>query len=142
MAPRVIDLNGSGLQKQSIAGGVITPGDLLERTSTGTVVRHAVAAGNALRLFAIENELQGNGIDVDYAANDTLQMMHFPPGGVVNAISSAAIAVGDFVESDGAGRVRVLAASAATSQAQRASVIGVALTAAAGAGERVQVEIL
>ena len=105
-----IDLNGYAINKELISAGVITPGHLLVRDGSGTVVVHATAGGRAAPIFAREDDLQGNDITVAYASGDLIQMLIFPPGGEVNALvaaSAPAIVVGDFLESAGDGTLRV-----------------------------------
>ena len=105
-----IDLNGSALNKELIAAGAITPGHLLVRDGSGTVVVHATAAGRAAAMFARENDLKGDDITVAYISGDLVQMLFFPKGGEVNALvaaSAPAIVVGDFLESAGDGTLRV-----------------------------------
>jgi len=105
-----IDLNGYAINKELLSAGVITPGHLLVRDASGTVVVHATAGGRAEPLFAREDDLQGNDITVAYASGDRIQMLMFPPGGEVNALVAAAapaIVVGDFLESAGDGTLRV-----------------------------------
>lgn len=141
-AQRTIDVLGLGLQKEALAGGTITPGHLLQRESNGNVVVHGVAAGNQGRLVAVENALEGETIDDDYASGDTVQFRMMPPGSEANLLSSAAITQGNYVESAGDGRVRPLSSSAATSEAQRHGVVGVAQEGTGGADERVLVEFV
>ena len=105
-----IDLNGSALNKELDAAGAITPGHLIERDGSGTVVVHSTAAGRAAAMFARENDLKGDDITVAYASGDRVQMLMFPKGGEVNALvaaSAPAIVVGDFLESAGDGTLRV-----------------------------------
>lgn len=105
-----IDLNGYAINKELISAGIITPGHLLVRDTSGTVVVHATAGGRAQPLFAREDDLQGNDLTVAYASGDLIQMLMFPPGGEVNALvaaSAPAIVVGDFLESAGDGTLRV-----------------------------------
>ena len=105
-----IDLNGYAINKELLSAGVITPGHLLVRDASGTVVVHATAGGRAEPIFAREDDLQGNDLTVDYASGDRIQMLVFPPGGEVNALvaaSAPAITVGDFLESAGDGTLRV-----------------------------------
>lgn len=105
-----IDLNGYAINKELLAAGTITPGHLLVRDGSGTIVVHATAGGRAEPLFARENDLLGADITVDYASGDRVQMLMFPPGGEVNALLAAnapAIIVGNFLESAGDGTLRV-----------------------------------
>ena len=106
-----IDLNGSALNKELDAAGAITPGHLIERDGSGTVVVHSTAAARAAAMFARENDLLGADITVADASGDRVQMLMFPKGGEVNALvaaSATAIVVGDFLESAGDGTLRLM----------------------------------
>jgi hypothetical protein len=87
------------------ANATITPGMLIELMSTGKVRAHSTSGGNAVRMFALEDELQGNGIDDNYSAADRVQCWNAVPGEEVYAIlaDGETIAIGDFLESNGAG---------------------------------------
>lgn len=100
--------NYSNVRIEKVADAAITPGSLLEFTSTGTVKEHATAAGKHAFMFAIEDELQGNGINDDYAAGDRVQVWIPGRGDIVYALleDEANIAIGDFVESNGEGKVQ------------------------------------
>lgn len=64
------------IQEEAAANAAITPGNLVERLSTGKVRKHATAGGRMTPvLVAIEDENQGNGIDVAYAADNRVQMV-------------------------------------------------------------------
>jgi len=142
-----IILKGRGVRKEGSAAAAITPGDLIERTSTaGEIQRHSTAGGNAAPSFAVENELVGNGIDVDYAANDNVLFEHCERGGEVQAsvaAGAAAIVAGDYLESAGDGTLQKVATSASTSQADRAGVIARALEAVdnSGGGSKVRINV-
>lgn len=91
--------------KEKVANAAITPGMLIELMSTGKVRAHATSGGNALPMFALEDELQGNGIDTDYAADGQVQCWYPQRGEEVYAIiaDGEAIAIGDFLVSNGDG---------------------------------------
>lgn len=86
----------------------ITPGYLLELTSAGKVQAHATAGGNVLPMFALEDELQGKGIDDAYAASDNVQVWVPYRGDMVYALLNDGenVAIGDFLESAGNGKLR------------------------------------
>ena len=136
--PQVIELIG-GSQGQSIhseklsaAATAILPGYLLEELAAGTVQEHSVAAGNSQRLVALTNLCTGGDVEQVYAVGERVRFGAFQSGQEAYlkvAVGTAAIAQGASLQSVGDGTVMTLAASAATSQAQRESIIGVALEA-------------
>ncbi len=147
--PNTIILRGKGIRKEDAAGGVITPGHLIEKTSTGTVVVHSSAGLNAMKQFAVENDLVGKAITDDYASGDNVLYEVCPPGTEVNALvinGTAAILQAAFLESDGAGGVQTAIADAATDTAQRSAIIGQALEAVdnsgGGAPVRIKIEVM
>ena len=86
----------------------ITPGHMVELTSAGLVQKHATAGGNVLPMFALEDELQGNGVDTAYAVSVPIQVWVPVRGEIVYAIlaDGASVAVGDFLESAGSGTLQ------------------------------------
>lgn len=115
------------------AASVITPGNLIELTSSGTVQNHSTEGGNALPMFALEDELQGRGIEDDYAAADKVQCWVAQPGEIVYArlLDGESVAPGDFLESSGYGTLKKHTANAVTSSADEFTntncIVGVAL---------------
>lgn len=94
---------------EAVANATITPGMLIELMSTGKVRAHATAGGNVVgMMFALEDELQGNGIDDDYAALDQVQCWIPYRGDEVNAIlkNGENVAIGDYLESAGNGELQ------------------------------------
>ena len=83
----------------------ITPGMLIELITGCKVRAHATAGGNVLQMFALEDELQGKGIDDNYAASDKIQCWVPVRGEEVYAIlvDGETVVCGDFLESNGAG---------------------------------------
>lgn len=109
--PRTILLVGkeTSIMKELIAAGTITPGHLVEIDSNGKWKVHATAGGPAIRAFAVEADLNGKGIDDNYAANDWCYSWIVPNGAEVNALvaaSATAIVAGDKLESAGDGTLR------------------------------------
>jgi len=90
------------------ANAAITPGMLIEPMTTDKVRAHATAQGNALPMFALEDELQGNGIDDAYAAADQVQCWIPQRGEEVYAIIADGydIDIGDWLASNGDGYLR------------------------------------
>ena len=150
MARQTITIKGNGIRNEGDAGGTITPGHLVERLTT-TVVVHNSASGNAQTSFAIENDLVGDGIDVDYTVDNRVQYSVFGPGEQVYAILAAgeSVVVGDFLESAGDGTLQLHTAEAGSGEAQDASkmIVGIAteildLSASGVAAARLIVEIV
>lgn len=90
------------------ANAAILPGNVVELMSTGKVRKHATASGNVAVMVAVEDELQGKGVEDAYAAGDRVQCWTPQRGDVVLMILADGqnVVIGDFLESDGAGRVQ------------------------------------
>lgn len=90
------------------AESAITPGMLVELTSTGTVQPHSTAEGDAIPAFALEDELQGNDIDDAYSAGDQVQIWVPQRGEEVYAILANGydVDIGDWLASNGNGYLR------------------------------------
>lgn len=101
------------------ANAAISPGMLIELMSTGYVRAHATEGGNALPMFAIENKLEGEGITDAYAAADKVQCWIPVRGDEVYAQieDEQNIAIGDFLESNGAGYLQKITNVEISSQA-------------------------
>lgn len=118
--PRRIELATGVRHEEYAAGnGSIKPGMLLVQGSTGTVLPHATAGGFATRWFATEEALigppvQDSSVDLAYASGALVSIMTAKPNDRVNALLKAGVAyaVGDFLVSDGAGRLEKLTALA------------------------------
>lgn len=105
--PNTIQLNGEFRHEEGIASGTVSPGMLLERTSatTHTVKAHATEGGYAERAFAVEDALQGNTVDDDYADGDLVSYHLAVPGAEVQALIKAGsvVSVGEQLISGGDG---------------------------------------
>ena len=107
MAKNTIKLKKySDVIEEFVAGAAITPGMLVALNASGAVIPHGEAAGNAIPMFALEDELQGKTIDDAYAAGDPVQVWVAGRGDIVNAIAGAEIAAGDFLVSAGNGKLK------------------------------------
>lgn len=121
--------------EEFVANAAITPGHLVEVMSTGKVRVHATAGGNVLPMFALEDELQGKGIDDAYAANAPVQVWIPNRGDIVNCLlkDGQNVAIGDFLESAGDGTVQKHTADVTDSDDATTvlgnQIIGVAVTA-------------
>ncbi len=106
---KTVLLKGEAMYKEAVAGGTITPGMLIMRNSSNAVVVHNAAGGRAQAMFAFEDELQGKTISDNYVSGDNVVFVVPERGAEINAVvaaNAAAIVIGDFLESDGAGGVR------------------------------------
>jgi len=113
------------------AAAAITPGMLIELTSAGKVQKHSSAGQFAEKMFALENELEGGGIDDAYAAADQVQCWIAGRGDQVYAFLADGenVAIGDILESHGDGYLQKADAESAGSATYPDSVIGIALEA-------------
>ena len=98
----------SDVIEEMVASAAITPGMLLIIESTGKVKAHNQADKDVFPIFALEDELQGKGIDDAYAANAPVQCWIPYRGDIVNAIlaDGQKVVVGDPLTSDGYGRLK------------------------------------
>jgi hypothetical protein len=101
MAYKTITLLGDGVRKEAVTYGVVYPGMLLQRYSATQFQPHGVAGGNSAKMFAVEDDLQGNDIDTVYTVGTRILGVVFRPGDEVFALlkPGETVAVGDFVES-------------------------------------------
>lgn len=115
---RTIVLEGENVvTREKVANAAITPGHLIELMSTDKVRVHANAAQNAMPMFAIEDDDQGNGIDDAYSAADRVFFVYPRRGDVIYALlaDGQTAAIGDFLESAGDGTLQVHVADIAES---------------------------
>lgn len=122
MATRnTILLAGDAREDSGLADGIITPGALVQLTSTG--YNDNVSAGAAaIPAFAREqHENQGADLDDNIASGDTFTVLFPEQGAVINALTDDTIARGEYVESAGAGKVRLYGSGFRIGQAQSAS---------------------
>jgi hypothetical protein len=122
------------------ADAAVTPGMLLELNSDDEVLAHATAGGNVVPImFALEDELQGRGIDTDYTAGDQVQVWIPYRGDIVNALlaDDQDITRGNFLESNGEGRLQLHVADPgdSTTGTVQNAIVGVATeTVSSGLG--------
>jgi|SRR6056297_501741 len=109
MAKNTIKLKKySDVIEELVAASAITPGMLVEEDSNGKVQAHQNSGQNILQMFALEDELQGNGIDDDYSADDPVQVWIPYRGDQVYTILADGenVSIGDFLESNGDGYLK------------------------------------
>ena len=97
------------ITEEYVAASATTPGYLIEITSAGKVQNHSSSEGSVLPMFALEDNLQGNGVDDDYAADDQVQCWVPNRGDIVWAILADGenASIGSFLESAGNGKLQV-----------------------------------
>lgn len=139
--PKTIALKGDHVLKERKANAAITPGDLVELMSTGNIRRHATLGGAAQRAFALEQDLIGRGIDDNYAANEQARYGVFAPGAEVYAWLqiNESCSIGDFLESDGTGK---LAVASTPIEGSNVAIALEAITGGGGVAKRVKVEVV
>jgi hypothetical protein len=117
---------------ERVAAEEITPGHLIELTSSNTVKKHATAGSTvAPKMFALEDELQGRGIDTVYDAADPVQCWIAQPGECVYAIlaDNCNIVIGDKLESKGDGTLREWTPLDSEAAGHEHSLVAIALEA-------------
>ena len=96
-------------REEFVANAAITPGHLVEVMSTGKLRVHATQTGNVgPKRFALEDDIQGNGVGDAYSANNKVQTKVFLPGEKVLArlADGTSYAIGDLLESAGDGTLQ------------------------------------
>ena len=93
--------NYSKVFEEYNAVAAITPGMLIELTSAGKVQAHSSEGQNMIEMFALEDELQGKGIDDAYAIDAPVQVWIPGRGDQVYALlkDGETIVIGDLLES-------------------------------------------
>jgi hypothetical protein len=139
MANSIIVKNHSNVFEEYDAVAAITPGMLIELTSAGKVQAHSNAEQNALPMFALENELEGEDISDAYAADDNVRCWIPNRGDQVRGIlaDGQTVVIGDFLESNGAGYLQKHVADTESFESNEAgeitvypnAIVGIALEA-------------
>lgn len=109
MAKNTIKLKKySDVVKEKTAASAITPGMLITLDTNGKVKAHDGAAEDAVPMFALEDELQGKGIDDAYSADDPVQCWMPYRGDEVYAIlvDGENVSIGAYLVSDGSGNLK------------------------------------
>lgn len=108
MPAYAVIIRGVGNREEFTAGGVITPGQLLEIDSSDDVIRHNSAGADAYPLFALENDTQGDDIDDDYASGEQVHAVWCGPGVGVNALlaDGESVTPGAYLISNGDGDLK------------------------------------
>ncbi len=120
-AAETIIIKGESYRKEANAAGVIQPGDLVEIDTALKAARQSSTGGAIQVAVAEENELFGSGIETNYALNDRCLYSILRGGAewrATVAVGTAAIAVGDLLESVGNGTVKTSAKASVTVDGQ------------------------
>ena len=129
-----------------VANAAITPGMLVEQMSTDFIRAHSTQDGNCLPMIALEDELQGKIISEAYAQNDQVFVWIPARGDEFYGIlaSGESVAKGEFLVSNGDGKLKALPTLASTGDVFPAQIIGVATEAinAALADARIIVRVI
>jgi hypothetical protein len=108
--PHTINLKGRPQRREALAGGAIIPGHLLVyNTSAQFVVATPALLGHP-RIFAAENELLGQDVNIAYASGDRVVAWHCGPGDEVWALLAAAataVVIGSHLEAAADGTIRL-----------------------------------
>lgn len=151
MAKNTIKIkNYLNIFEERVANAAITPGHLIEYMSTGKVRKHATAGGEVTPVaFAIEDELQGNGITDNYSASNVVQCWIPQRGDHVYAILADGenAAIGSKLESAGDGTLQVYVADSGAVTNTNNQIVGIALEAldlrsSSGAESTYRIEIM
>lgn len=102
----------NAIREEFTAGGIITPGQLLEIDSNDAVIRHNSAGQNMYPLIAVQDFPQGKDIDDNYASGEQAYAIWARAGMIINMLlkEGETVVIGGFVESDGAGDVQAYVA--------------------------------
>lgn len=121
LAPNTIHLHGETdhVENRYTAGVAITPGMLIELYNVSGSNKwrpQTAAAGISPRVVALNQVMENKGIDDVYAIGDLVQAWFMEPGDEFYGIllSGATAANGDYVQSDGTGKLKAATATTAT----------------------------
>lgn len=140
-APETIILKGHGIRKEAFAGGTITPGHLLQIDSAGLAIVNADAAdANAANAYAVEDELQGNEMDVDYLITTLVlySVMHSGEEVLAWLEAGADVAIGADLESAGDGTLQ----ARTTGKTVAKALAALDLSASGAVATRLAVEVV
>jgi hypothetical protein len=110
MSNVIVGSSFNNKKEEKVAAETITPGYLIELNSDDKFQKHASPGGTAIPCFADIDKWQGKGLDDDYESDDLVAGWYPGPGDIVeNAVldkDSPDVDVGDFLESNGDGKLR------------------------------------
>ena len=138
MAYVQIVLNGpDAIIEEAPASGTISPGHLIEEQVDGAVEVHAHAGEACLPLIALEQIVDGKGVDTDYVSGDTVRYAVARRGEEYALILTTYqdAVVGSDLESNGDGTVRVAGMDSSWGAVKIQSIVGKAREAVTTADE-------
>lgn len=143
-SPKTIAISGEMHRKEGVTDEAVTPGHLLEFGGSNDLQKHSTAGGNAAAMFAMENDLVGDGISDAYAAGETVQYGIFQPGAIVYALLSSGenVAKGADLESNGDGTLQAHSVSADSQPVNAVICRAAEAVNASGGDTRIKVEIV
>lgn len=104
-----IQLKGEGVFEEGRAAAAVRPGDLVDLDIAGKVKKHPTAGAPSENSFALEDALQGKGINDNYATGDLVAYSIQRPGDVVLAwLAAGQVATpASYLTSNGNGALKV-----------------------------------
>ena len=132
MAEKTIIIKGDPVRLERNAAAAVTPGMLVELTSSDTVQAHSTAGGScAPVLIALEDENQGKGIGDAYSTGNVVLFAAFKTGDVANMLlaDGETVVIGTKVESYGDGYLRAVDTDASVGEVGVQSIVGTSLEA-------------
>lgn len=139
------DLDGT-IVNDVPAGAAITPGMLVEFYNVGGVQKlrpNSSATSVPTLLVAVENTMHNKGIDDAYEINDRVLARSLESGDIIYALipSGQNIALGDYLQSNGDGKLKAATSAAASAGVAKFQCVHVA-PGAVTKDTRVRVQII
>lgn len=146
LTPKDFVISGKSLtiRKEAVCAAAITPGELLEYSGADAIQPHSTAAGAALALFAVENDVRGKDLDEDYASGQTVQMIVASPGVRIYPLLADGedASVGSYLVSNGDGALRVFVPASDSIGAIVAQAVEAVDNSSGGAEARIRAEVV
>lgn len=107
------DADTNHTERAMATGAAIKPGMLVTVNSAGALIKHATGGGKASPMFAREASYMGGSIDRAFLDGEQVPYYTAKPGDWVYAWLAAGhdVAIGELLESDGAGAFRAIGTS-------------------------------
>jgi len=110
MANTIMIKNRGMIRDEAVCSADVYPGMLLEwdASNPGQVKPHATSGGNAIAMFAIENELYGKNKSTVYSSGERVAFVICRTGDIVlcRIANGQNIVVGNWLESNGDGYMK------------------------------------